>query len=184
MKEEGFTLIEILVAITIAGIILGSIFTFFDLGFSSWQRSDSNDNYQQQQRVIEALLRKDMQGIFISAIYKDNKFEGYYDQVEWLILGKDSLRKVSYTFDAYQNQLIRKVTDFESNEVITEMSFFTETELRQIEFAFYDPKDEYWKDSWSYQKDRRLPIALNLKIEAKDRELPPVVINLYPGRKY
>ncbi|WP_018248976.1 prepilin-type N-terminal cleavage/methylation domain-containing protein [Orenia marismortui] len=184
MKEEGFTLIEILIAITITGIILGSVFTSLDLGFSTWERSDTNNKYEQEWRVAASFLRRDIHKLFISSLYQKNKLQGSYQSISGILLEDGSLKEFAYFYDSNNNSLVRKLKNLETDEVIEEIEFFKTLNLKRVEFNFYDAKDQFWKDSWSYQEEERLPIAVKLEVELEKVNFAPLIVEIYLGQEY
>ncbi len=182
MDEKGFTLLEILIAISIAGIILSSIFVFFDISLSNWQRADAEGNWEQEWRVFEKTFHRDLAGLYYSDIYSDNSFEGKYQKIEWLIIEEDGLKKVSYYFDLYQNYLIRKKSNLEGDKE-EEILFFKRIDIERIEFAFYDREVSYWKDNWSYQENNPLPGAVKISVSAAEFQLPSLVEEIYVGKR-
>ncbi len=179
MKEEGFTLIEILIAITISGIILSAIFMVFDLSFSTWQRHDQTDSWEQEWRVIEKLLADDLNNLFISPLYQYNHFEGRGRRVEFTILEGRRPLKVSYSFDYANNQLIRELKLAENDKLLDQMTFFSAIDLDNLNFLFYNGDDGYWTEQWSYQFKEELPRSVKLSIVGESLAVPAIVNNIY-----
>lgn len=184
MTQEGFTLIEVLIAVTIAGIILGAIFIMLDLSFTTWQRHDLEETWQQEWRILKNFFSDDINNLFISYLYKNNKFSGNNQKFEFLILRNQELKKVSYFFDSRSNQVVRELRSVKENKLLTKTNFFSEIEINNINFFFYEGKDKYWLDHYSYSSDKVLPIAVKLNINAIKVKLPLLVNNIYYNRQY
>jgi general secretion pathway protein J len=186
MKEEGFTLIEVIVAITITGIIFGTIFTVFEVSFSTWQRAEGSSELNQQWRILNNQLRKDLRRLYISDLYRKSKFAGDYQQFSWLIKGEEGFNEVIYSFSANQiTREVKKGADGEG-EVVKEMTFFVDLELdiSQIKRRFYNSEYSYWQRNWSYQKSGELPEAVKLELDSQEIDLPQIVIDLQVGQRY
>jgi len=183
MKDEGFTLIEILIAVTIAGIIMTVTFTFFQQSFSTWERAGADSDWEQNLRVLESDLQRNLNNIFLSPLYQDNLFRGKQQSLEFLIWEDEQLKKVSYSFDLYQGSFKRE-TSSADGEKFKDLFFFNNLEIRKVNFYFYDSKDEYWRSNWSYEEREELPTAIKVEITLNKIELPPIVIALYLGREY
>ncbi|PRX30486.1 general secretion pathway protein J [Orenia metallireducens] len=183
MREEGFTLVEILIAVTISAIIMTVTFIFFQQSLSTWERSGANSDWQQHWRVLESDLQRHLNNIFLSPLYQDNLFIGEEHSLEFLTVEDKQLKRISYFFDPYQGLLKREISSIDKEES-QQLLFFNNLEIEGVNFYFYDPKDDYWKGYWSYEEEERLPTAIKVQITIKKVELPPIVIALYLGREY
>ena len=47
MREEGFTLLEILIAITISGVLLLAVYMFMDQGLLTWEKTVDSSQWEQ-----------------------------------------------------------------------------------------------------------------------------------------
>jgi len=61
---SGFTLIEMLLAITIFSMIVVVIFSAFRLGIGSWQKGESNIAFFQKMRAVSELLFRELNSTF------------------------------------------------------------------------------------------------------------------------
>ena len=183
MREEGYTLLEVVIATTIIGIVFTTIFTLFNLGFSTWERVEIESELNQQWRVLKRHLEEDIHQIFISKLHPDNKFRGNYRELSWMIVGEDELKEVIYSFD--QEGITKEVLSQSEEELIKEIEFFTDLKVQgsEIKVEFYS--SEYgWQNSWSYQDSHQLPKAIRLDIISEELDLAPIMVEVYVGRKY
>ena len=184
MEEEGFTLIEVLIAITITGIILVAIFMMLDLGFSTWQRHAKNEDWKQEWRILEQFLADDINNLFVSHLYDSNKFRGDYKQLSFITLRNEKLLEVTYSFNYNKNELIRKVRNVADNKLLEQMIFFSEVKIYDINFFFYHRENDYWLDNWLYSDDKTLPESIKLTIDAKEISIPNLTNNIYLNFQY
>ncbi|MEI6126178.1 MAG: prepilin-type N-terminal cleavage/methylation domain-containing protein [Pseudomonadota bacterium] len=63
-KSSGFTLIEILLAITIFSMVVAVMFSAFRVGIGSWEKGERGIEFYQKMRAVSALLHRE-----ISAAY-------------------------------------------------------------------------------------------------------------------
>jgi general secretion pathway protein J len=184
LNKKGFTLIEVLIAITITGIILGLVFTFFHIGFSSKDKMNKISQKQQEWNVFVVNFGSDLHNNFSSKIYSKNKFDGSYHKLSWLILNNDIIQQVTYSFNPQQNQIKREIINYKTEEVILEMKYFTDVYLNNVEFQFYNNNRNIWEKNWNYQIGDYLPGAVKLILNIKDIQIPsPVIINIYSQKK-
>ncbi|MFW5972249.1 MAG: PulJ/GspJ family protein [Bacillota bacterium] len=173
-NEQGFTLLEILIAVTITALIMGTVFLFLNQAFSIWERTDVGNEWDQQRRVFKTKFKEDLNNMFISPLYKGEQFISNYEGIEWLIIEDGQVKKVRYHInygnigveDSYnQNSsnmgLVRATLDnitLDENEQENDiemfnrlsdgLKFFSELDFSRVDFAvnfqFYDPVDEIW----------------------------------------
>src|SRR4030043_332544 len=73
----GFTLVEVMVSLTVLGFILLMIFGAFRLGLSAWERGDSIKEEYQKVRIISQLISQQIKS-FVPYKIKTKKAEGDY----------------------------------------------------------------------------------------------------------
>lgn len=199
MFEEGFTLIEILIAITITGIILGAVFMFLDQGLFTWENTAYQGEWEQNWRVFDKQLKKDLSNLYYSSLYKDSLFKGDHQGVGWLIKEDDVLREVSYKVDYYSNLLVREekghqtyidqvldnsYSDSSNNYQNNNMNFFSDFNIYRVDYQYYDSQNNYWVNYWSLEEKDYLPIMIKVTISGQDFELPPIMADIYIGREH
>ncbi len=181
--QQGFTLLELLIAITITGIILGLVFSFLQQGLATWERVELESEADQYLRVLENQLRKDLQCIFYSELYNNNQFKGDYQELEWLIIEDETLKKVSYLTEYNYNQLTRRVIEMGDNYQDSEINYICGERLERVEFHFYDPQNDYWRGNWNLSDIGYLPSLVRLVI-LSDGEEKKMIFEIYVGREY
>jgi len=201
----GFTLIEVVVTLTILGLILLIIFGAFRLGLSSWERGESTKEEFQRLRVVCQLISQQIKSTFPYKI-KAQKAEGDYLAFE----GKaHSLKFVSalaikakqpqgfvyaiYEFKEggneggrlmfYEQRVLNK--DLFAGEPKEEIGVSLLEGISNVRFEYYreeDPeknREEEWVEEWNAKEENELPKALRMTIFQKDSEAKkdfPVVI--------
>lgn len=183
MKESGFTLLEILIAVVISSIAMTLIFSFFNQSLFIWERRDINSGWEQNWRVLETDLNRNLRNLFITSLMKKNFLKGKRERLELITLKDGSFSKVIYKFDQSKETLLLTIADLEGKE-IKSLEFFKEFPIKDVAFNYYDPKGEYWKSEWSYEAENYLPTAVKLELKVDKIELPVIVIAIYLGREY
>ena len=210
MNEAGFTLVEILAAVTITAIILVSLFALLQQSFDLWRAIGVYNHWEQNFRVLEAELTRDLHNLLSSPLITRNLFQGSDHQIKFYQLSTTGeMKEITYSFDSYQQQLIKEITYLGSKEK-ERIEFFSEATIKDLEFQFYDPETEYFKSYWSQQEVREkkkgmgkltyflknesealskqlkryLPQAIRLKIKLTTVDLPPLLIENFSGQDY
>jgi len=179
--SSGFTLIEVVLALTIFALMGAILYGAFSLGHSAVQKSEANSTRNQKQRVISELLGNYIRSAFP---YK----ESAQDQAVFFTGESDTVTFVS----AYSHAMggrgmakiyLRKETDGEhrsglkveetapvriSMDVLATgsshgVSF--EADMRDMRFTYLDPQaeEEKWEDRWDGAERRTLPRAVAIQ---------------------
>jgi general secretion pathway protein J len=192
--QFGFTLIEVMVALTILGFILLIIFGAFRLGSSAWNRGESTKEKYQKVRVISQLVSRQIKSAVPYKI-KTQKTEGDYLAFE----GKaHSLRFVSaypmksrqaegfvyavYEFKEggeeggrlilYEQRVLNK--DFFAEDLKEDQGISILEGISNVRFEFYREEDseqkkpEEWVEEWNAKEEKELPKALRMIITQKN----------------
>jgi general secretion pathway protein J len=190
----GFTLIEVMVALTILGFILLMVFGAFRLGLSAWEKGESAKEEYQNVRIISQLISRQMKSIvpykiktqkaegdylafegklhvlkFVSAIpIKARQSEGFvYVIYELKEGGREGSRLVLYE----QRALNR---DFLEEEPKQELGVALLEGISDVRFEYYREEDPEknrtteWVEEWNVKEEKELPKAIRMTITYKD----------------
>lgn len=183
-NQEGFTLIEILIAITITAIILGAVFSFFDIGFSIWERTNRDGDWRQELRVFDKVLKRDLHNIYTSPIYH-NKFKGDYRSMKFLMIEDEQLVEVSYNFNSYGNEVIRTLKSIGTKTILSRSQYFANINVTGLDFSFYGQDNDYGKTYWEYENEAELPVAVKLDIFFKnEKNKISLIIDIFQEKEY
>lgn len=190
MSLKGFTLIEVVVALMILGLILLIILGAFRLGVSAWEKGESVKEDYQKVRIISHLISQQIKSAFPYKI-KAQKAEGDYLAFEGKL---HSLRFVSalpiraqqpegfvyatYKFKEggkeggrlilYEQRVLNK--DFFEEELKEESGVTLLEGVSDVRLEYYqeeDPtknRDEGWVEEWNAKEEKQLPKALKMVI--------------------
>ena len=194
-STTGFTLVEVMVTLTILGFVLLMIFGAFRLGLSSWERGESIKEEYQKVRILSQLISQQIKSIVPYKI-KTKKAEGDYLAFE----GKrHSLRFVSalplktkqaegfvyvvYEFKErrgeeggalvlYEQRALNR--DFFEDEVKEELGISLLEGVTDIRFEYYQEENpdknqkEGWVEEWSAKEVKAFPKSLKMTITQKN----------------
>src|SRR4030042_3400525 len=194
-STTGFTLIEVIVTLTVLSFILLMIFGAFRLGLSAWERGDSIKEEYQKVRIISQLISQQIKS-FVPYKIKTKKAEGDYLAFN----GKArSLRFVSalpikakqpegfvyvvYEFKEgsggeggrlilYAQRVLNR--DFFEDELKEELGISLLEGIDNIRFEYYQEEDldknqpEGWIEEWNAKEAKAFPRALKMTILQKN----------------
>jgi general secretion pathway protein J len=198
---SGFTLIELVVTMTILGLMLLMIGGAMRLGSSSWARGEEKAETYQKRRIVFNLLSQQMKS---SLPYKIKAQKAEADYLAFLG-ASDSLRFVStYSLKAKRPEglvfVIYQVEDGNSygkvlrvyEKRVLNKDFMEETPdgdqfltlldgLSEIGFEYLEEGDEKesageWVESWDAKEKKMLPLQVRVVMKWKDKKSPEVTL--------
>ena len=192
-RKEGFTFIEVLVALTIFSVIAASIYYSLVSGISIW--SNGNDAIQRNQklRVTFDIMGQDMKNAVPFSLTKPDS--GSKSESEWRddrvvfysivkVYGQgpihNELAKVIYYFDKETKRLIRKCAKKDEGfneknakeEILYDSDEKADLQDVSIEYAYSDSVGEgyEWKNEWP--ADAPMPRGIRIRITLKEKGIP------------
>ena len=191
---RGFTLLEVVVTLTILGLIVLIVFGAFRLGLGAWDRGEQTREEYQRQRTATQLIHRQIKSVVPYKI-KAQKAEGDYLAFE----GKGrSLKLVStlslkaarpnglvfavYEFKeggseggrlvAYEKRVVNK--DFFEEGLAEDQGISVLEGLSDVRFEYFREEDkektraEGWMNEWSAKEEKELPSALKMILTFKN----------------
>lgn len=191
----GFTLVEVMVTLTILGFVLLMIFGTFRLGLSAWERGELTKEEYQKVRILSQLFSQQIKSIVPYKI-KTKKAEGDYLAFDGK---KHSLRFVSalplksrqaegfvyvvYEFKEgsgekggtlvlYEQRVLNR--DFFEDELKEEWAIPLLEGVTDIQFEYYQEENqeknqkEGWVEEWNAKEAKAFPKSLKMTIQQKN----------------
>jgi len=170
-SDPGFTLLELIIAITILPLIILIIGNGFRLGMNAWEKGEQETVWTQRFRVLSGLLSQQIKSSYPYMMdIEDEKvavFEGKEDSVMFVTALTDpaygGFKWVRYSHK--DGTLFLKeglLPDKKLTDRITGDEEVVDTNIEEIKFAYLSLEDSEWKDSWDFSKT--LPGAVRVKI--------------------
>lgn len=197
-QAPAFTLLEVMVTLTILGFILLMIFGVFRLGLSAWEKGESSKEEYQRMRVASQLISQQVKSILPYKI-KSQKAEGDYLAFE----GKaHSLKFVStlslkgrrpsglvYAFYEFQEDVEKGGRLVLYEQRVLNKNFMDEPPppnaavplfegLAEIRFEYYQEEDPEknragaWVEQWDAKEEKELPKALRMTLVPRKGKKP------------
>ena len=212
--NPGFTLVEVMVTLTIMGLILLMIFGVFHLGVSAWEKGDFLKEKYQKMRISSQMLSRQFKSA-VPYMIKTSKAEGDYLAFE----GKQSsLRFVTalplrsrqveglvyavYEFVQggaeegrlmqYEQRVLNK--DFMDAKPREELGVILFEGVAEIRFEYYreeNPDKNWtpgWVTEWSAKEEKELPRAMRMTLVpmkmAKKEQAAFTILTSLPCYRY
>jgi prepilin-type N-terminal cleavage/methylation domain-containing protein len=188
--SSGFTLIEVVLALTIFALMGTILYGAFSLSHSAVAKSEANSTRNQKQRAISELLGNYIRSTFP---YKESPqdqtvyFTGESDSVTFvssysqamggrgmakIYLGKEEDGTHRTAIKVEETAPVRIGGEVPSPGSTHGVSFHAD--MREIRFAYLDPQseDEKWEERWDGRERRMLPRAVAIHfIDANGEEV-------------
>jgi prepilin-type N-terminal cleavage/methylation domain-containing protein len=199
--RAGFTLVEVLLAVTILGFVMTAVYSTWSAALTAWRRgSDASEVFQRQRIVMDALTELAQSVVYFGAspsLYAvvGVSNPGWGDSVSF-VTGSDALlppseainagmRRVTISMeqDEYGRKylaLVNAPAVSESNVVsvttYTPQAHVLSMEVSGFSIRYLDPRDNIWYEKW--EETSLIPFAMEFTVafgQQGDR-LPPVVV--------
>jgi general secretion pathway protein J len=189
--EDGFTLLELLIALALLGLLMTLIFGGLRLGARAWTAVDHQTVGASDLGAVQDILRRATAGaypVFASADLADwtVDFDGQTDSLVLVTSLPEAVEadiRARERFSLVQDGQSRSLVmawrlDLPSpgagDALLAENRVVLLDHVRSIRFAYFGPPDEHtgpdWQESWSGRT--RLPNLVRVQIERDDASLP------------
>lgn len=175
-RRDGFTLLELIVAITILPLVILIIGSGFRLGMNTWERGEAQTLWTQRFRVLSGLLSQEIKSAYPYSVTIDDDekvvvFEGKPDSILFATALTDSayggFKWVRYSQKDgtlfYKEGLL---PDKKLEDNIAGDEEVLDTDIGELKFSYLSLEESEWKDSWDYGE--KLPGAVRVKISDFD----------------
>lgn len=170
-KNDGFTLLELIIAITILPLIILIIGNGFRLGMNAWDKGEEETVWTQRFRVLSGLLSQQIKSAYPYVMEIDDEkivvFEGKSDSIMFVTTLTDSdyggFKWVRYSHkDGTLFQKEGLLPDKELTEKTSGDEEIVDSYIEEVKFTYLSLEEGEWKDSWNYGE--KLPGAVRVKI--------------------
>lgn len=185
-QKNGFTLIELIIAITILCLITVIIGGAFRLGIQAWEKGEKETGDSQRLRVLSSLLSQQLKSFYPYKIKMENKdeevvlFKGGSDSITFVTTLTDSsyggFKWVRYDFrDGALFYMEGLLPDKKFEEKINknkDKEEIIDKNIDELQFSYLSSDDNEWKESWDFGED--IPGAIKVSLSS----FQPFVINI------
>jgi len=198
--NKGFTLLELLISLTILGVIVVIIFGAFRIGVRAWEKGEKDVESRQRQRIVLDLIKRQLASIclrevkdasqqplllkgdnksieFVSHIpmVPGNQFGTVY--VKYMVKQENGGERERLAFWEKNIVLLNKETDI--NDLHEDDFFELFPGVQSIAFEYLkgriDEETWQWQETWDQTIDEGFPRAIRV-ILMEDVERAPIYV--------
>ncbi len=176
--KKCFTLIEVLIAVTIIAVIILSIYSSFNAGITAYKKMDTAFGSFQDARIILSILEADLKNSFIYS-EESSFFKGSSSTLDFFSISNtydkdeeyNSLCRIKYTLEG--NILKRTVYSgfaaLGADENAHPQELLSGIEKINFEYACISEEDDkaiIWRNFWPQNDNQtgQLPLAVKIKL--------------------
>lgn len=193
----GFTLLELLISLTIMGLILVLVFGSLRIGVRAWEKGEKDVEMRQRERIVLDLVKRQIASIFVRVV-KDKDERPFFLKgdgesmefisrvpmvpgkraglvyVKYVIRGEDEDGKKGLFFSEKNTYVIEKIMEDQAEEDFFELI----PGAQNIEFEYLkgpseDDEQSVWQETWDPESDKGAPLAVKIILQ-ESSDMPPI----------
>lgn len=205
-SDRGFTLLELLISLTIVAIILVLIFGALRIGIRAWEKGEAGIETHQRRRIVLDLIRRQLVSIVLRKIKEGGKepfflkgddksmefvsnmsmvpgnsfgmvYVKYIIQIDDEVSKEDSSEKERLLF--YEKNLVLIKKDEDISEADEDLFYELIPRAESIIFEYLGNTDQEpleWQQIWDPEVEKRFPVAVRISVKEKSGSAPIYVI--------
>jgi general secretion pathway protein J len=195
--SSGFTLLELLISLTIMGLIVVVVFGAFRIGVRAWEKGEKDVETHQRQRVVLNLIKRQLASIFVHKVGNANSRPFFLkgDKKSMEFLSNTSIMPGNQSGLVYARYVVKPededekerlgfyeknfaLQDKEKMEDLNEEDFLMLiSDVHNIEFEYLKGQDGEeileWEETWDPDKDKGFPRAVKVTLKV-DADMAPI----------
>ena len=198
--NKGFTLLELLISLSILGVIVVVIFGAFRIGVRAWEKGEKDVESRQRQRIVLDLIKHQLASTCLREVKDasqqplllkgDNKSIEFVSHIPMVPGNQFGMVYVKYVVEPEDGGKRERLTFWEKNIVLlnkeTDMSDLHEDDffelfpgVQSIAFEYLkggtDEETSQWQETWDQAIDEGFPRAIRV-ILVEDVEKAPIYV--------
>lgn len=199
--NRGFTLLELVISLTIVAVIVVIIFGALRIGVRAWEKGEKDVDSRQKQRIVLDLIRRQLASTCVNGVWRrdqqlvslkgDDKSIEFVSQIPLTPGNRFGTVHVKYSVKREKEGEKVQLTFYERNVALSDKKFgavnqddgdFSEllSGMKSIVFEYLkeqpDEAASKWQKSWDPAVDKGGPRAVRVTIEENDEKVPIYVI--------
>lgn len=180
--KKGFTLLELLIGITIFAIISGAIYVSLYLGIKVYKHEAKSNSSIQAVMLTFRLLEKSLYSAFMNPANEDIKFKGSAERVDFFAVNKNGqLESVSFYLEPAGTQglfslLSARKTNIQKEDPAEPVVEVINNRISAFKLSYYDIEKKQWLEDWS--EELSVPGQVKAEIDFVDSENAQAMLHL------
>lgn len=201
-NRKAFTLLELIISLTIIAVILVIIFGAFRIGIRAWEKGENDIDKLQRYRIVLDLIHRQLTSITYKNARIDDKDQlilkgdaKFFEFTSHVSLKPENQFGIVYvryriaenekageTFSAYEKNMVFFDREFKISDIDDNDFFELIPNAQSISFEYLKPPEQgfeeepEWQDKWDPENDQGLPLAVKLVVVENPEASPYVVI--------
>jgi general secretion pathway protein J len=193
-RAAGFTLVELLLALSIGATLLVVVFGGVRAGLAAWGRGEARAAALEHDRNLEQLLGRAIGAAFPyrGAVAKAGAsgvfFDGQPDRITLVTVAPPILAAIPIAFTAVhvsrdeRGLAVRQLVLPNAEPVDRVAALLVDPAVVALRFRYLGEETEKWNDRWEMSREDRLPRAVEIRltttIGGRLVEQPPLVVSI------
>lgn len=174
--ESGFTLAEVLVSLTLIGLVLAVMSEFLYNGVSFYARSNRVYERQHHLNFIYRTLHNELDTLCSNPFLPENAFEGDGESMTFWRESSDGLYRTTYRFDVDNRQLLF-ARNFYGGSPVEKVLF---KDVEALRFDYFDPLTQNWTPQWHPAQKADIPALVRVSLTTRAGKLGDLVFSIKP----
>ncbi|MDY6972447.1 MAG: type II secretion system protein [Thermodesulfobacteriota bacterium] len=201
VASRGFTLLELMISLTIVGLIAAIIFGALRVGVRAWEKGERDVESRQRERIVLDLLKRQLASVYLQPIISEgqqpfflrgdsssmeyvsqtpivpsNEFGMVY--VKYVVREEDGDDGERLTFFEKNISLIDKDTNLGELDEDAFLELFPAIENIEFEYMRWQTDQEplEWEEEWDPEAEKGFPRAVRITFQVDDEKAPVYVI--------
>ena len=199
--SKGFTLLELMIALAIVGLIVVIIFGSLRIGVRAWEKGEKDVASRQRERIVLDLIKRQLASICLQPVMSegqqpfflkgDNKAMEYVSQIPIVPGNEFGMVYVKYVVQQEKGDDRERLMFFEKNIALfdkkTDLDNLDEDAFLELFPAVQGIGFEYikaqtgqetseWQEAWDPETEKGFPRAVRIILRGDDEKAPIHVI--------
>jgi general secretion pathway protein J len=199
-NSKGFTLLELVIALTILTVIVVIIFGALRIGIRAWEKGERDVDIRQRQRIVLDLIKRQLASTCVSDVWTrdqqlvpikgDSKSIEFVSQISLTPGNQLGMVFVKYAVKREKEGDKERLTFYERSVALpdkkmgggsSEEGDYSElmSGMKSMEFEYLKEQPEEaaskWQKNWDPEVDKGVPRAVRVTLE-EDNEKPPIYV--------
>ena len=170
-NKAGFTLLELILAITILSMVTLIIGSGFRLGVKAWEKGEAEAQETQRLRMLSGLISQNLKSAYPYKTEVEGRkvvlFEGDKNSVVFVTAITDSPRgSLKWVRYSYKDGILTfnegMLPDKKFFDKVSEDGEVIDADIGEVTFEYFSLAEGTWKEAWAFGED--LPASVRVRI--------------------